>query len=231
MSSRGRKVMMKLTDRAVEKITAQFGRPRGLWGGMVGWIMALRSSNRRRNVWAVSLLDVGSRDRVLEIGFGPGIAIREISRIATEGYVCGVDHSERMLRQASRRNAAAIAAGRVDLRLASVDELPAFGVAFDRILAVNTVLFWHRPVRSFAELRRLLRPGGRIAVAHQPRGRGATGATASAKGDEIAADLKGAGFIDVRVRRLDLRPPVVCVTAVAPAATRCGSEGGPHARR
>jgi SAM-dependent methyltransferase len=192
--------------------------------------MALRPSNRRRNAWAVSLLDVRSRDRVLEIGFGPGVAIREISRIATEGYVCGVDHSERMLRQASRRNAAAIAAGRVDLRLASVDELPTFAVPFDAILAVNTVLFWRQPASSFERLRRLLRAGGRIAIAHQPRGRAATGAAAAAQGDEIAAALARAGFSAVRASTLELRPPVVCVTAVNPPAEVREPEGGPHAR-
>jgi ubiquinone/menaquinone biosynthesis C-methylase UbiE len=55
--------------------------------------MAHRSSNRRRNAWVVSLLEVRRGDRVLEIGFGPGLAIRELARLATEGYVCGIDHS------------------------------------------------------------------------------------------------------------------------------------------
>src|SRR5262245_8870791 len=99
--------------------------------------MAHRSSNRKRNAWAVSLLDLQPDDRVLEIGYGPGLAIRELSRIAHAGYVCGVDHSELMLRQASRRNADAIRHGVVDLRLGSVDALPAFDAAFDKILAVN----------------------------------------------------------------------------------------------
>jgi hypothetical protein len=39
---------------------------------MAGSVMAHRSSNRRRNACAVSLLDVQRHDRVLEIGFGPG---------------------------------------------------------------------------------------------------------------------------------------------------------------
>src|SRR3712207_9494787 len=64
--------------------------------------MAHRTSNRRRNVWAVSLLGVRPEDRVLEIGFGPGIAIRELGRLARKGYVCGIDHSELMLRRAKR---------------------------------------------------------------------------------------------------------------------------------
>jgi ubiquinone/menaquinone biosynthesis C-methylase UbiE len=78
--------------------------------------MAHRSSNRRRNAWVVSLLDVQRDDRVLEIGFGPGVAIRELARLAADGYVYGLDHSEVMVRQAARRNAEGVRRGRVDLR-------------------------------------------------------------------------------------------------------------------
>lgn len=74
----------------------------------------------------MSLLDVQPADRVLEIGSGPGLAIQELSHIAREGYVCGIDHSEVMVRQARKRNADGIRRGVVDLRLASVDALPAF---------------------------------------------------------------------------------------------------------
>src|SRR5262249_41749810 len=91
-------------------IRSQFMRPRGFVGGLVGWERARRSANRQRNVWAVGLLAVEPSDRVLEIGFGPGIAIRELSRRATQGLVCGVDHSAVMVRQATRRNADAVRA-------------------------------------------------------------------------------------------------------------------------
>jgi SAM-dependent methyltransferase len=206
--------------RLLALVRSQFGHPRGLWGPIVGWIMASRSSNRRRNVWAVSLLDVQRCDRVLEIGFGPGIAIREMSPIAVEGYVCGLDHSARMLHQASRRNAAAIRDGRVDLRLASVDSLPAFEVPFDKILAVNTVMFWEHPDKTLKELHHLLRPGGRIAIAHQPRGPGVTDATAAAWGEEMAAKLARAGFSDVLTETLGLKPAVVCAIGINPSERR-----------
>ena len=78
----------------VRRVVDQFHRPRGFSGRLAGWVMANRSSNRRRNAWVITLLDVAPTDRVLEIGFGPGIAIREAAARATEGLVCGVDHSE-----------------------------------------------------------------------------------------------------------------------------------------
>lgn len=202
--------MNAVKQRAIDAAYAQFGRPTGLLGGAAGLLMAHRSSNRERNEWAVSLLGVRPDDRVLEIGCGPGLAIRELSRIAHTGYVCGIDHSEVMLRQARRRNADDLRRGIVELRLGSVDELPAFDAPFDKMLAVNTVLFWARPDARFAQLRQMLRPGGLIAVAHQPRGPGATDESSAAAGREIAAALERAGFSPVRVETLGLSPAVVC---------------------
>lgn len=205
---------MELNQRAIDAVRGQFGRPTGLWGSAAGWLMAHRSSNRRRNSWAVGLLDVRSDDRVLEIGFGPGLAIRELSRIATEGYVCGIDHSALMLRRASRRNADGLRRGAVDLRCGTVEELPEFGTPFDKVLAVNTMLFWSEPVARLAQLRTLLRAGGVIAVAHQPRGAGATDETSLTQGREIAAALDRAGFSSVRLETLRLTPAVVCAIGV-----------------
>jgi SAM-dependent methyltransferase len=201
---------VRLRQRLIAAVRAQFGRPSGLWGRAAGLVMAHRSSNRKRNAWAVSLLEVRPDDRVLEVGFGPGLAILDLSRIAHEGYVCGIDHSELMLRQASRRNADGIGRGVVDLRLGSVDDLPDFDALFDKILAVNAIMFWNEPDARLEGLRRLLRPGGLIAVVHQPRGPGASDETSAAKGREIAAALVRAGFSGVRVETMRLKPAVVC---------------------
>src|SRR5690349_3845682 len=125
--------------RALRVMVRQFGNPRGLAGRVVGWVMAHSDSNRRRNPWAVGLLAVQPTDRVLEIGFGPGLAIAELARRATGGQVYGIDHSAVMLRQASRLNRAAIRAGRVHLMCAPVDRLPSFEEPFDALFTVNSL--------------------------------------------------------------------------------------------
>ena len=207
---------MELRRSVEAAVRAQFGRPTGLWGRAAGLLMAHRSSNRRRNAWAVSLLDVRSHDRVLEIGFGPGLAIRELGGLAADGYVCGIDHSELMLRRAKRLNAEGVERGAVDLRLGSVEDLPAFDQPFDKILAVNATMFWREPVARVEELRRLLRSGGLIAVVYQPRGPGANNETAAAEGQNIAAALAQAGFSEVRLETMALKPAVVCALGVNP---------------
>jgi ubiquinone/menaquinone biosynthesis C-methylase UbiE len=179
--------------------------------------MAHRGSNRQRNRWAVSLLDVQPMDRVLEIGFGPGVAIAELAAHATRGHVYGIDHSEVMVQQASRRNAAAIRAHRVHLAHASVDQLPRFDDPLDAILAVNNLGFWPNPVQRLHELRRLLRPAGRIALASQPRCPGATDHTTVQAAQQFQDLLTRAGFTQIRTETLDLNPPVACVLATNPA--------------
>ena len=209
---------MGLKEKTMRALVSQFQRPHGVGGRAAGWVMAHRGSNRKRNVWAVGLLDVQPDDRVLELGFGPGIAIGELARRATRGLVVGVDHSEVMVRQASRRNAAAVSNGRVELRLGSAETLPGFDAPFDKILAVNSLMFWEHPVAQLKELRGLLRPGGRIAIAFQPRAPGSTDETAARAGEEIAGHFAAAGFTDVRVETLALKPTaVVCVLGVSPA--------------
>jgi ubiquinone/menaquinone biosynthesis C-methylase UbiE len=198
-------------------VVSQFHRPRGPAGWLAGWEMALRPSNRQRNRWAVALLDVGPTDCVLEIGFGPGIAIREAARRATRGRVVGLDHSHEMVRQAGRRNAAAVREGRVELHQAAVDDLPSFEPAFDKVLVVNSLGFWPRPVDHLIEIRSLMRRGGIIAVVSQPRCPGATSEHTDRAERQIRQQLQDAGFGDIRPERLDLHPPVTCVLATRPA--------------
>jgi ubiquinone/menaquinone biosynthesis C-methylase UbiE len=206
----------------IAAIVGQFGHPRGAAGNVAGWVMAHRSSNRRRNSWVASLLDVQPTDRVLEIGFGPGLAIAELSRrVGPAGHVYGLDRSGVMLRQATRRNAAAIQAGRVTLTLGTVEQLPpALDGPFDAILAVNSLGFWTAPAERLEDLRRRLTPGGRIAIASQPRCPGATRRTSLDAASELTDLLQAAGFAQTRTEILDLEPPVVCVLATNPDPAR-----------
>src|SRR5436305_3994606 len=122
------------TVRVLDRDTiGQAHHPHGTAGHVAGWVFAHRPSNRQRNRWVVSLLGVRPADRVLEVGFGPGIAVAELVR-ASAGHVSGIDHSGVMLRQASRRNAAAIRAGRVPLINSPADHPPpAVNGPFDAI--------------------------------------------------------------------------------------------------
>jgi SAM-dependent methyltransferase len=183
-------------------LEAQTAKPSGAAGRVVGVLLLL--VNPRLNRWTLEPLRVAPTDEVLEIGFGPGATVRRLARRAARGRVAGIDHSEVMVRQARRRNAAAIRRGRVDLRLGDVAALPFPGASFDKVVAVNSVQLWPDPVESLRRVRRVLRPGGLVALSlGQPRwtlGEAAVRAAARRLGGQLAA----AGFtlVAMDVRRL-----------------------------
>lgn len=169
-------------------------------------IMSSRPSNVARNQWTVDLLDLQPQDNVLEIGFGPGLAIEGAALRVTEGLVTGVDHSEVMLRQASKRNADAIAAGRMQLFLGSLENLPPYETPFTKIFSANVVQFWSDPVEEFRKLRAMLAPGGLLISTYMPRNKNASNANGRAKAEEIEQQLHKAGFNSVEIKELSLQP-------------------------
>jgi ubiquinone/menaquinone biosynthesis C-methylase UbiE len=207
---------MSIKEHMRRRLVRQAHNPAGPAGRVVGWIFGRRSSNVRRNRWAVELLEIRPTDRVIELGCGPGVAVAALADQATRGLVVGVDHSEVAIGQARRRNADAIRQGRVRLVHAPVERLHVSDGPFDAALAVNTVGMWPDPTTRLREIAGQLRPGGRIALVSQPRCPGATAATSAAAADRLAAQLSDAGFTVVRVETLNLDPPAVCVLATQP---------------
>lgn len=207
-------------------IISQFRNPHGWLGGLVGRIMAGRPSNRERNRWTLELLDLQPTDRVLEVGFGPGYAIQLAARVALQGSVVGVDHSHTMVQMAARRNARAIAEGRVQLHLADVADLPGAitppaahtheAPPFDKAYAVNCIMFWPQPVEQLSRLRGLLRGDGLLAVTVQPRMKHLDEGGIADLARRLASQMAQAGFAEPRTTILPMRPQsAVCVVGRA----------------
>ncbi|WP_437762171.1 class I SAM-dependent methyltransferase [Sorangium sp. So ce281] len=175
-------------------IVSQFGHPRGLVGRLVCAIMAWE--NRERNEWAVKQIDVQPTDHILEIGFGPGLAIRDMASLASRGLVAGVDPSEVVVREARKRNAGAIAAGRVELHQGSVAALPFGDASFDKVLAINSMHHWQDRAAGLREILRVLRPGGMITVIEQSHAKTDVGRPS---GDDLVRYLKECGFQSILV--------------------------------
>jgi ubiquinone/menaquinone biosynthesis C-methylase UbiE len=200
----------------ITAVYRQFHQPTGVLGRVVGWIMANRPSNIERSRWTVELLHLQSTDHVLEIGFGPGLAIQQVARLVPNGHVVGIDHSALMVKQARRRNQTTIEAGLVDLKPGGFELLPQLGETFDKVFSVNVLQFLRERSEVLHLLRSVLRPNGLLATTIQPRHRGATPADAHAIGRQLSKELIEAGFRDVTVKEFDLKPvPAVCVLARA----------------
>ncbi len=193
-----------------------FGRPRGLPGILAGWIMGWTGLEHNR--WAVSQLSVAPGDSVLEVGCGPGVAIRLLGEAQRAGFVAGVDPSPIMVRQARRRNAALARAGRVELREGSASRLPFGNDRFDRVLSVNNVMLWPDPPKDLREVARVMKRGGLLVISLNPRWAKTPGDIWD-MGREILSLVTGAGFVAATVEaRADLKPfGAVAVAARKPA--------------
>jgi hypothetical protein len=100
------------------------------------------------------------------------------------------------------------------LKLGGVELLPQLGETFDKVLSVNVLQFLRERSEVLHLLRLVLRPNGLLATTVQPRHRGATAADAHTFGRQLSKELIDAGFRDVAVEELALKPvPAVCVLA------------------
>ena len=187
---------------------AQFGKPTGTLGAVVGQLMALKNGPRSRFV--LSLLDLAPHHRALEIGFGPGVDLARVAALVPEGSVAGVDHSDVMLRQARRRLKRTGHLARADLRLAGVAPLPFADAVFERLFSINCVQSWDNLDAATREISRVLAPTGRVAIAFQPMSRGATDDSARRKAAEIAESLGRAGLREISISERALRPVLCC---------------------
>ncbi len=198
-----------------------YGCPRGFWGALIGYSMAW--THRMRNAWTLSLLDLRATDRVLEIGCGPGTAIRDVARVATGGFVAGIDPSDVMVGQAVGRNRRAIHEKRVEVRLAAMSAIPYADASFDKVFGTNSIQFSKALLSDLREVHRVLRPGGLAVFSVQPLWKGGTDAAATEIVRNLAARMRDAGFVECTIAEKRAWPrAIACVSGTRD--TRSGRE-------
>lgn len=95
----------------------------------------------------------------LDIGCGTGYCTRALRRRYRDVHVIGLDLAHAMLRRAFRRDWWRFFDGRPDFVCGDTERLPVATASIDLIVS-NLTLQWCNPVATFAEFRRVLRPGG-----------------------------------------------------------------------
>lgn len=161
-------------------------------------------------------------ERVLDVGCGTGsLAIEAATRVGPEGIVCGVDASVPMVERARKK--ARRARLEVAFREAPAQALPYADANFDLVLC--TLVFHHigRAARetSAREMRRVLRPGGRVVVVDfEQSTRGAHGVIGrlhrhgAVPSEAIAVTLQRAGFEVVESGTLGYKGMGLCIATI-----------------
>jgi ubiquinone/menaquinone biosynthesis C-methylase UbiE len=113
--------------------------------------------------WAGRVVEaarIGPGDRVLDVGCGTGVVtLAAAERVGAAGAVVGLDLNEGMLAVARRK------APRLDWRQGRAEALPFEAGAFDAVTSQFALMFFEDRAAALAEMLRVLRPGGRLAIA------------------------------------------------------------------
>jgi ubiquinone/menaquinone biosynthesis C-methylase UbiE len=115
----------------------------------------------------LDLLRVQPGERVLELGCGTGGALVALARaVGQTGHLVGLDLSPGMVRQAAARLRRARLSERAELLVADGCSIPCADASFDALFTAFTLELFDTPEIPLvlAECRRVIRPGGRIAV-------------------------------------------------------------------
>jgi arsenite methyltransferase len=115
------------------------------------------------NPWALGRLEAG--ERVLDVGSGAGTdALIAAQMVGREGRVTGIDMTPEMLAKA-RSAAAAMEAANVEFVEADAERLPFADESFDVVISNGVIDLIPDKDAVFAELFRVLAPGGRLQIA------------------------------------------------------------------
>jgi SAM-dependent methyltransferase len=149
-------------------------------------------------------------DRLLEIGCGGGALLHDA--LVSGCTAAAIDHSAEMVRLARSANSKAIEDGRLQVKESVADSLPFEDSAFTCVAMTGVMGFLEDPVRVFGEVRRVLRPGGRMVVfstSKEAKGTMAAPEPMASRihfyeDEELERMALKAGFSDAQVERPDL---------------------------
>ena len=159
----------------------------------------------------LAVAELGEGESVLDLGSGGGIdVILSARRVGTTGKAYGVDMTDEML-DLARRNAAEAGVTNVEFLKGTIESLPLPDSSIDVVISNCVINLSVDKPAVFAEMHRVLRPGGRVGVSDVVAEDRLTAADRAARGDyagciagalsvtEYTAGLTAGGFTDVSV--------------------------------
>lgn len=111
---------------------------------------------------AVELTQLKEGQSFLDIGCGTGFAVGYAASLTGDkGYFCGIDLSSKMIEKAIENSQGF---HNVHFYKANVESMPFEDNTFDAAICTNSFHHYIDPVKALKEIRRVLKPGGRIHI-------------------------------------------------------------------
>ena len=181
----------------------QYQCPTGPRGRLVAAMM--NQYHAKLALWGLSKITVGSEFVILDVGCGGGKTIGKLAKMAPQGKVFGLDYSLDMVKFSKKTNKTLVGKSRVEIIQGSVEKIGFRGDFFDLVTACETYYFWKKFPDALKEIKRVLKPGGKLLLINELRYR-ATPAKVIKEThvklfslEEIRRTLQTIGFVGVRV--------------------------------
>ncbi len=165
--------------------------------------------NERHNdlsIWGIRKVNFDNAASVLDIGCGGGKNIANLTNIATNAKVFGVDYSPFSVATSKKHNKKSVKLGKVEVTVGSAENLPYEDNAFDVITAFETVYFWDIE-KAFVEVLRVLKSCGEFLIVNEAVNKEGLEELIEKigfnvySGEELENALKKAGFVSVELIR------------------------------
>ena len=140
-----------------EYIGSQFGNPRGFVGKVCCVLMNIINKAMYKNT--VSVMNISPDENMLDIGYGNGYLLNCVYK-KTKANLYGIDISEDMKIQATKRNKKALSDGKLFLEIGDCCDLKYSDDFFEAVTSINTVYFWEDTIKGLSEIHRTLKAGG-----------------------------------------------------------------------
>lgn len=197
---------------------SQTRKPEGFLGKMM--LKGMNSGHAKLADWGFAHLPALAPERAVDLGCGGGRNAGELLKKYPDAHVTAVDYSALSVQKAKEYNRDMIAAGRCEVRQGDVSDLQLPAGSFDLATAFETIYFWPGLEKCFAQVAKVLKPGGCFMICNESDGTDAASlkfekiidGMKNHTAEEIAKALKAAGFSEVSC---DHHPAKPWITVIA----------------
>ncbi|MCR4739322.1 MAG: methyltransferase domain-containing protein [Lachnospiraceae bacterium] len=183
---------------------SQTRKPEGFLGKMM--VNGMNGGHAKLADWGMSHLQTIVPEEIVELGCGGGRNAGELLKRYPFSKVTAIDYSEISAGIAAEYNAEAVKKGRCRVMQGDVSALDLPEEKYDLATAFETVYFWPGLSKCFAQVAKVLKPGGVFMIVNESDGTDKTGLKFEKIIDgmkchtieEIESALKSAGFKKVR---------------------------------
>jgi ubiquinone/menaquinone biosynthesis C-methylase UbiE len=199
------------------KFVNQTRKPEGTLGKMM--VNGMNSGHAKMADWGMSHLPEMSPLQIAELGCGGGRNAGELSKRFPQARVTAVDYSEVSVEKAKDYNRVLINTGKMVVQQGDVSNLNLPSESFDLATAFETIYFWPGLEKCFAQVYKILKPGGTFMIVNESDGTD----DASLKYEQIidgmkcytveqiSSSLKSAGFSEVTSDHFEGKPWITVI--------------------